>query len=107
MLTADFFNDEPISVAKALLGKVIRTKYNDIWLSAMIIETEAYFHHEKGSHSSLGYTEKRKALFMPAGTIYMYYARGGDSLNISCQGEGNAVLIKSAFPYLEENHLSL
>jgi DNA-3-methyladenine glycosylase len=28
----------------------------------------------------------------------MYYARGGDSLNFSCQGDGNAVLIKSGFP---------
>src|SRR5690606_5933810 len=46
-------------------------------------------------------TQKRQALFMPPGTIYMYYARGADSLNISCQGEGNAVLIKSGLPYLE------
>lgn len=29
----------------------------------------------------------------------MYYARGGDSLNISTKGDGNAVLIKSAYPY--------
>jgi DNA-3-methyladenine glycosylase len=40
---------------------------------------------------------------MPAGTIYMYYAHGGDSLNISAQGSGNAVLIKSAIPYVVEN----
>ena len=36
---------------------------------------------------------------MSPGTIYMYYARGGDSLNFSALGEGNAVLIKSAFPF--------
>lgn len=35
-------------------------------------------------------------LFMPASTIYMFYARGSNSLNISCQGDGNAVRIKSA-----------
>ena len=29
----------------------------------------------------------------------MYYARGGDSLNGSARGEGNAVLIKSAYPF--------
>ena len=51
----------------------------------------------------VGYTEKRKALFMPAGTIYMYYARGGDSLNVSVKGRGNAVLIKSALPYIDKN----
>ena len=36
---------------------------------------------------------------MPQGIIYMYYTRGGDSLNVSCRGKGNAVLIKSGFPY--------
>lgn len=77
--------------------------YQDgIWLSAQIIETEAYYIHDKASHASLGFTEKRKALFMPAGTIYMYYARGDDSFNVSCQGEGNAVLIKSGIPYLSD-----
>lgn len=89
-------------LAKTLLGKVIKVRYKNIWLAAQIIETEAYYLKEKGSHASLGYTSKRRALFMPAGTIYMYYARGGDSLNISAMGEGNAVLIKSAYPYLEK-----
>lgn len=102
MLDIKFFNRDAQEVAKSLLGKVIRHKYRSIWLSAQIIETEAYYIHEKGSHASLGYTEKRKALFMPAGTIYMYYARGGDSLNVSCKGEGNAVLIKSAIPFLDD-----
>ncbi len=32
----------------------------------------------------------------------MYYARGGDSLNFSAQGPGNAVLIKSAYPWTDE-----
>ncbi len=98
-ITADFFNRDPQIVARELLGKVLRHFYHNVWLSAQIIETEAYYIHDKASHASLGWTEKRSALFMPAGTIYMYYARGGDSLNISCKGDGNAVLIKSAVPY--------
>jgi DNA-3-methyladenine glycosylase len=102
-LTNSFFNRDTQIVARALLGKVIRAKYDNIWLSAIIIETEAYYLREKASHAFCGYTEKRKALFMPAGTIYMYYARGGDSLNVSCGGKGNAVLIKSAFPYITED----
>ncbi len=96
MLTYEFFNRDATLVAKELLGKILCRQTGGIWRRARIIETEAYYIHEKGSHASLGYTEKRKALFMPAGTIYMYYARGGDSLNISAAGEGNAVLIKSA-----------
>lgn len=102
ILSKKFFEREADRVAQDLLGKVIRIRHKKQFLSAMIIETEAYFFDEKGSHSSLGFTEKRKALFMPAGTIYMYYARGGDSLNVSCLGEGNAVLIKSAYPYLDD-----
>jgi DNA-3-methyladenine glycosylase len=101
MLNPDFFNRDAQVVARALLGKVIRHNVNGKWLAARIIETEAYYRKEKGSHSSLGFTEKRKAMFMPAGTIYMYYARGRDSLNISARGEGNAILIKSGYPYFD------
>ena len=103
ILKFSFFNQDALTVAQELLGKVLRHHYEGIWLSAMIIETEAYYKSEKGSHASLGFTEKRKALFMKPGTIYMYYARGGDSLNVSCQGEGNAVLIKSGCLYKEKN----
>ena len=102
VVKTSFFNRDACLVAQQLLGKVIRRKYQGHWLNARIIETEAYYIEEKGSHASLGYTAKRKALFMPAGTIYMYYARGKDSLNISCKGKGNAVLIKSAYPYFDK-----
>ena len=102
MLENNFYDRDAILVAKELLGKVLRVKYQHLWLSAKIIETEAYYIYEKGSHASLGLTKSRQALFMPAGTIYMYYARGGDSLNISCHGEGNAVLIKSGIVYHDE-----
>lgn len=101
MLKRNFFDRDACVVAQELLGKVISHYHHGLWLSARIIETEAYYLLDKASHASLGFTEKRKALFMPAGTIYMYYARGGDSFNISCRGKGNAVLLKSAVPYLQ------
>lgn len=101
ILSSTFFNRDACVVAQELLGKIIRRKYKQQWLAARIIETEAFYLIEKGSHASLGYTEKRKALFMQGGTIYMYYAHGKDSFNISCRGKGNAVLIKSAFPYID------
>jgi len=96
-----FFDRDAQVLARELLGKVIRHRVGNLWLSARIIETEAYYCAEKGSHASLGYTEKRKALFLDGGHIYMYYARGGDSLNFSAQGPGNAVLIKSAYPWVD------
>jgi len=107
ILDKQFFNRSPRDLALALLGKILRHKYTNpvtkrsYWLAAQIIETEAYYRVEKGSHSSLGFSQKRKAMFMPPGTIYMYYARGADSLNFSARGRGNAVLIKSGYPYVD------
>jgi DNA-3-methyladenine glycosylase len=101
MLERRFFDRDARVVARALLGKIIRRRYQNCWLACRIIETEAYYQREKGSHSSLGFTAKRKAMFMPPGTIYMYYARGGASLNISVRGKGNAVLIKSAIVWFD------
>lgn len=100
-LPSHFFDRDAQQLARKLLGKVIRHRVGDLWLAARIIETEAYYCEEKGSHASLGYTHKRRALFLDGGHIYMYYARGGDSLNFSAQGPGNAVLIKSAYPWTD------
>jgi DNA-3-methyladenine glycosylase len=102
-LADSFFDRDARLLARELLGKVIRHKYGELWLSARIIETEAYYCAEKGSHASLGYTHKRRALFQGGGHIYMYYARGGDSLNFSALGPGNAVLIKSAYTWLDQH----
>ena len=96
-----FFDRDAQLLARELLGKVIRHRLGERWLAARIIETEAYYFEEKGSHASLGYTHKRRALFLDGGHIYMYYARGGDSLNFSAQGPGNAVLVKSAYPWVD------
>ncbi len=101
MLPDTFFNRPALELAPDLLGKVIRYCHEGVWLSVQIIETEAYMLTDKGSHASLGYTEKRQALFKDGGTIYMYYSRGGDSVNFSAKGPGNAVLIKSGYPYFD------
>ena len=104
MLEQSFFDRDSEVLARDLLGKVIRSYYKGIYLSAMILETEAYYMKEKGSHSHTGCTPSRKAMFMPAGTIYMYYSRGKDSLNVSSNGEGNAVLIKAGVPYCKDGN---
>jgi len=101
MLNKDFFNDDAVLVAKKMLGKLICHRVDGVFRKVRIIETEAYYKSERASHASLGYTYSRRALFMPAGTIYMYHSRGGDSFNITTEGEGNAVLIKSAIAYLD------
>lgn len=95
MLDSQFFARDACQVARELLGKVLRRRHGALWLEARIIEAEAYYRAERASHSSLGWSRSRRAMFMEPGTIYMYYSRGGPSLNVSCAGEGDAVLIKS------------
>jgi len=94
-----FFHQPPHRLAVALLGKVLFRRVDDLWLACQIVETEAYFIDEKASHSSLGRTPSREAMFMPAGTLYLYYSRGKPTLNISAEGEGNAVLVKAGVPW--------
>jgi DNA-3-methyladenine glycosylase len=94
-----FFDRPALELAPALLGRVLRRRIEGVWLQAMIVETEAYLRCEKASHSSLGRTPSREAMFMPAGTLYLYHSRGGASLNLSADGEGDAVLIKAAVPH--------
>lgn len=100
-LDDSFFDRDAQLVARELLGTVIRHCVDGLWLSARIIETEAYYREEKASHSSLGFSPSRRAMFMPAGHLYLYYSRGGDSLNFSVQGDGNAVCIKAGYPWLD------
>jgi DNA-3-methyladenine glycosylase len=102
MLLTSFFDRDAAAVARDLVGTVLRRRVSGRWLSAAIVETEAYYRSEKGSHASLGRTPSREALFMPAGTLYMYYSRGGDSLNVGTRGSGDAVLFKSARPHGDE-----
>ena len=102
MLPPAFFERDAAELARALLGKVLRRRHEGVWLAASIIESEAYYLEERGSHASLGRTPSREALFMAAGTIYMYHSRAGDSLNIGARGAGNAVLIKAGYPHVDE-----
>lgn len=42
-LPDSFFDRDAQLLARELLGKVIRHRVGDLWLSARIIETEAYY----------------------------------------------------------------
>ena len=102
------FERPALDLAPALLGALLRRRVRDRWLSAMIVETEAYLQTEKASHSSLGRTPSREPMFAPAGTLYLYHSRAGASLNLSAQGPGDAVLIKAAVPFdMDDEALAL
>jgi len=100
-LSNDFFARDSLEVSKSLIGKILCHKYSEIWLKAMIIETEAYYGDEPGSHASKGRTKSKEALYMEPGIIYMYYSRGSDSIGFSTFGDGSSILVKSGIPFVE------
>lgn len=101
-LGEDFFKQPCVSLAKALLGKVLVRRCADgAELRGKIVETEAYLGGEdKASHSAGGRrTERNTAMFMKPGTIYVYPIYGMYlCMNVSSEGEGAAVLLRSLEP---------
>ncbi|KAM9843563.1 DNA-3-methyladenine glycosylase [Aulostomus maculatus] len=101
-LGEDFFKQPCVSLAKAFLGKVLVHRCEDgTELTGRIVETEAYLGGEdKASHSAGGKrTERNTAMFMKPGTIYVYPIYGIYlCMNVSSEGEGAAVLLRSLEP---------
>ncbi|KFU88019.1 DNA-3-methyladenine glycosylase, partial [Chaetura pelagica] len=101
-LEADFFNQPCISLAKSFLGQILVRKLPDgreLW--GRIVETEAYLGGEdEASHSKGGkQTLRNAAMFMKPGTLYVYQIYGiYFCINVSSQGEGAAVLLRSLEP---------
>lgn len=83
ILPIDFYlQDDVVSIAKQLLGKVISTHINGIRTSGMIVETEAYKGiTDKASHAYMGRKTKRTApMFEQGGIAYVYLCYGIHSL---------------------------
>lgn len=101
-LGEEFFNQPCLSLAKAFLGKVLVRRYADgTELRGRIVETEAYLGGEdRASHSAGGKrTERNTAMFMKPGTIYVFPIYGILlCMNVSSEGEGAAVLLRSLEP---------
>lgn len=97
-----FFDRSPEVVARELLGKVLRHKYNTVWLSGRILEVEAYLGLEDpASHAFIGQTERNRVLFGPPGVAYVYFVYGMYyCLNVSCQPPGvpGGVLFRAIEP---------
>ncbi|XP_075258199.1 uncharacterized protein LOC142350289 [Convolutriloba macropyga] len=100
-LTFDDYDKYAIDLAKYLLGKlVVRLLDSGDVLTGRIVETEAYpGTTDVASHSYRGRTERNKAMFMPAGTCYVYYIYGRQNcVNVSSKDEAGAVLIRALEP---------
>ena len=77
ILTPDFYNRDTQIVAQELLGTIMVSVIDGIFVSGMIIETEAYKGvDDPASHAYRGKTVRNAALFGPVGRGYVYFIYG-------------------------------
>jgi DNA-3-methyladenine glycosylase len=77
-LNSDFYTQDVLTVAPALLGKVLVKQMPDgSLIKSIITETEAYKGiDDKGCHASKGKTERNKVMFEQGGLVYVYLIYG-------------------------------
>jgi DNA-3-methyladenine glycosylase len=101
-LPRSFYEKDTVSVAKALLGKVLVRKLNGGVLSGRIVETEAYRgEDDPASHAFRGRTPRNLLMFGYGGRAYVYFVYGRNwCLNATTEtiGAPGAVLIRAIEP---------
>jgi DNA-3-methyladenine glycosylase len=78
MLKRDFYQQDPLTIAKALLGKTLVHETGEGVVSGMIVETEAYLGPEDKASHAFGNrcTERTQTQFGPKGHAYVYLIYG-------------------------------
>jgi DNA-3-methyladenine glycosylase len=102
LLHRDFFNRDPRTVARELLGKLIIRREGRKQIAGRIVEVEAYLGAgDLAAHAAAGNTARNSVLWGPPGHAYVYFIYGVHyCLNISClpAGEAGCVLIRALEP---------
>ncbi len=101
-LGREFFDRDPIVVARELLGKLLIRRQGRKLLAGRIVENEAYLGAaDPAAHAYSGRTPRNAVLFGPPGHAYVYFIYGNHyCLNVSCMPEGDAgcVLLRAIEP---------
>jgi DNA-3-methyladenine glycosylase len=101
-LPREFYDRDPRRVCRELLGKVLVRNEARRYLTARIVEVEAYFGKSDGAaHSFAGRTARNAVLFGPPGFAYVYFIYGNHyCLNVSCLPDGVAggILFRAVEP---------
>lgn len=100
----EFFRQDAVTLARALVGKLlVRTLPDGRELRLRISETEAYLGVEDSAcHAHKGKTSRTEVLWRDGGTIYVYLCYGmHEMLNIvsGTEGDPQAVLIRGVEGY--------
>ena len=101
-LSREFFNRDPVTVGRELLGKLLIRREGRRLLAGRIVEDEAYLGQEDpAAHAYSGKTARNFVLFGPPGHAYVYFIYGNHyCLNVSCmpEGYGEGVLFRAMEP---------
>lgn len=102
-LSKEFYNQDAVTLSKALLGKILVREIDGEKVLCRIVETEAYVGPEdKGCHAyGNKKTERTKTMFLEGGVAYIYIIYGMyNCLNIVAteKGKPEAVLIRAVEP---------
>jgi DNA-3-methyladenine glycosylase len=110
LLRRGFFDRDPRTVARELLGKLIVRTEGAKTIAGRIVEVEAYLGADDlAAHSAAGRTERNAVLWGPPGHAYVYFIYGvHHCLNISClpRGEAGCILIRALEPVLGERAMA-
>ncbi len=96
------FTGDTLTVAQRLLGCLLVRELDGQRLSGIIVETEAYLAaDDPASHSFVGLKRRNAAMFLQAGTLYVYSIHAKYCLNVVTEAEniGAAVLIRAIQPW--------
>jgi DNA-3-methyladenine glycosylase len=91
-LAREFYDRDPRTVSRDLLGKVLVRRGRKQLRAARIVEVEAYLgENDPAAHSFAGCTPRNAVLFGPPGYAYVYFIYGNHyCLNVSCLPDGVA-----------------
>lgn len=110
ILPRKFYCNKTHLVATSLLGKRLVRTINNVRLSGIIQETEAYGHHDDpDSHAYNGRTNRNSPMFGEVGRVYVYFIYGMHyCFNVVCRAPdvmAGAVLIRSIKPEDGVSHM--